>query len=202
MIRKDGQRSNNLGAGLQAAEQVSIFDDVNWRRRIRDKSAVKLDDVNKRIFIAHFREHGRMSHAAEAAGVTTTTVKQHLQNDPDFFQMYIDARNSYADKVIEHAQNLIFNGTRRPILGGKDRDQIVAHEIIYPISLIQAELRKVDPIGYADPTNNQVNVNVQQGVAVVPSTTSKDEWRSRYSPKGEPPSGPQRHDANDVEFDK
>lgn len=83
---------------------------------------------------------------AEAVGVSMSTVNDHLKRDPNFAEAYEDALQAFIDenmfaKALERARD----GVERPIIGGKDRDQVVATERVYSDSLMLAMLRAHRP---------------------------------------------------------
>lgn len=139
----------------------------------------KFGDDEKRIFIEELAEHGRIGTAARKAGVTTTTAKKHVGKDPAFAILVNEALEAYKDRLIGHHQNLVFNGTQKIT---RDRDgNITGEEQIFPIRLIELELKKHDD-GYRD--KKEVTMNVKGGVLVAPAEVSMEEWESKFgSPK-------------------
>jgi len=148
----------------------------NWRVKIVSQRE-KLDDRAKGIFLEHYSEHARMGQAAQAAGVTPQTVRRHMEVDPDFAEACMMAEHNYRDRLIEHHQNLVFEGTTKITY---DRmGNVVGEEKIYPIRLIELELKKHDE-GYRD--KREVDVKVSGGVLVAPAdVTSIDDWEARFS---------------------
>jgi len=148
----------------------------NWRVKIVSQRE-KLDDRAKGIFLAEYSEHARMGQAAQAAGVTPQTVRRHMEIDPDFAEACLMAEHNYRDRLIEHHQNLVFEGTTKVTY---DRQgNVVSEEKVYPIRLIELELKKHDE-GYRD--KREVDVKVSGGVLVAPSdVASIDDWEARFS---------------------
>lgn len=151
-------------------------EDGNWRMRIK-MSRIKFDDKQKEIFLDEYRKWGRMGEAAAAAGVSTQTVRKHLADDEDFAEAMMVAENEYKDKLIAHHQNLVFNGQEKTTY---DRNgNIVSTETVYPVRLIELELKKHDP-GYRD--KQEVAVTHSGGVLVAPAEMgSIDDWEKRFS---------------------
>lgn len=146
-----------------------------WRQIVR-MSRDKFDDRSKDIFLEEFAKWGSMGEAAAAAGVTTGTVRRHIDEDEDFAEAMLLQEGEYRDKLISHHQNLLFNGT---IKESFDRNgQLVSRETIYPIRLIELELKKHDK-GYRD--KQELSVNHSGGVVIAPATMeSVDDWETRF----------------------
>lgn len=151
-------------------------DDGQWRSTIK-MSRIKFDDAAKGIFLDEYKKWGRMGDAAAAAGVTTPTVRKHIAEDEDFAEALMAAEEEYKDKLIAHHQDLVFNGT---VKENYDRNgNLVSKETIYPIRLIELELKKHDS-GYRE--KQEIAVNHSGGVLVAPADVgSIDEWEKRFS---------------------
>jgi hypothetical protein len=135
----------------------------------------KWNDEVKTKFLEEFAKHGRHGTAARIAGVSVATVKKYMEKDAAFGEACAEAMECYHDRLIEHHQNLVFNGTVKTTYG---RDgSIVSEETIYPQRLIELELKKHDE-GYRD--KKDVTVNVKGGVLVAPATVSMDEWEKKF----------------------
>lgn len=135
----------------------------------------KLNDEVKAKFIEEYAKHGRHGTASRIAGVSMKTIKKHMEKDPEFGQSCAEALECYKDSLIAHHQNLVFNGTVKTTYG---RDgTIVSEETIYPIRLIELELKKHDE-GYRD--KKELSVNVRGGVLVAPSQVSMTEWETKF----------------------
>lgn len=155
-----------------------VFDEETgeWRSIIR-MSRDKFDERAKGIFLRVYEEWGRMGEAAAAAGVTSQTVRHHIKNDEEFAEALLAVEDSYHDKLIGHHQNLVFNGTTKESF---DRNgNLVSREQIYPIRLIELELKKHDA-GYRD--KQEIEVNHTGGVLIAPpEVASVDDWEKRFS---------------------
>jgi len=148
-----------------------------WRTEIK-MSAIDFDEDAKGIFLSEYKQHGRMGAACEAAKTTSPTVRRHMRNDKDFALAMLHAEEAYQSRLIEHHQDLVFNGTERI---SYDRNGCVSSkETIYPIQLIAMELRKHDE-GYRD--KREVALNVTAGVIVAPPELSMEEWEKQFGRK-------------------
>lgn len=140
-------------------------------------SRIKFGDAEKGVFLETYRKWGRMGEAAAAAGVSTQCVRAHIEEDEDFAQALLMAEEEYREKLIGHHQDLVFNGT---IKKSYDRNgNIVSEETVYPIRLIELELKKHDS-GYRE--KQEVSVNHSGGVLVAPAEMgSIDDWEKKFS---------------------
>lgn len=146
-----------------------------WRTVIR-MSREKFDETAKGIFLEEFAKWGRMGEAASAAGVSTQTVRKHMEEDEDFAEALMIQEEDYRTKLISHHQNLLFNGvTKRRY----DKEGNVVEETQeYPIRLIELELKKHDK-GYRD--KQQLEIEHKGGVLVTPAEVGTvDDWEKRF----------------------
>tara|TARA_R110000851_G_scaffold16046_1_gene52501 strand:+ start:1783 stop:2418 length:636 start_codon:yes stop_codon:yes gene_type:complete len=157
--------------------KVDIRDKVTgeWRTAIR-MSRTKFDEKAKEVFLLEYAKWGRMGESAAAAGVSTLTVRRHMEEDEEFAEAFYMQEEEYRDKLIGHHQNLLFNGTQKTTYdrnGGK-----VSEETIYPIRLIELELKKHDK-GYRD--KQEIAVNHSGGVMIAPAEMADiDDWETRF----------------------
>ena len=147
-----------------------------WRRTIR-MSRKKFDDQMKAVFLDEFRKWGRMGESCATAGISPQTVRHEMEIDQDFAEAMLACEEEYRDKLIGHHQDLVFNGTQKTIYdrnGGK-----VSEETVYPIRLIEIELKKHDA-GYRD--KQEVAVTHSGGVLVAPAEMATiDDWEKRFA---------------------
>lgn len=147
-----------------------------WRSFIR-MSRVKFDDEAKARFLDEYRKWGRMGESAAAAGVSKQTVRKALEDDEDFAEAVMACEEEYKDKLIAHHQDLVFNGTTRE---SYDRNgQLVSREQIFPVRLIELELKKHDK-GYREKIEQEITH--KGGVLVAPAEMKTiDDWESRFA---------------------
>jgi hypothetical protein len=99
-----------------------------------------------------------------------------MENDPDFAEACLAAEHDYRDRLIEHHQNLVFEGQTK--ITYDRQGNVVSEEKIYPIRLIELELKKHDE-GYRD--KREVDMKVSGGVLIAPADVkSIDDWESRF----------------------
>lgn len=148
----------------------------NWRVRIKSQS-LKFDDDAKGRFLKEYSKHGRIGDSCKAGGISHTTYLKHLRDDEEFGQACMMAEKDYQSRLIAHHQNLVFEGTTK-----KSYDRtglLVSEEQVFPIPLIQMELRKHDE-GYRE--KREVDMKVSGGVLVAPSDlASIEDWESKFS---------------------
>jgi hypothetical protein len=138
------------------------------KRRFGDKEKIE--------FLERYQEWGRIGEAAGSVGFTLQTIRYAMETDEVFASAMAEAENVYKEKLIAHHQNLVFNGQVKKTY---DRHgNLVSEEQIYPIRLIEMELKKHDA-GYRE--KQEVAVNHSGGVLVAPAETSSiDDWEKRF----------------------
>lgn len=156
-----------------AAKHAARADQSNWRTKLQ-AARLKFDDEAKERYIAVLATTGFKTRAAMAAGISCQTANNHIENDPDFAEAVDDALSRYHARFMEHWETLVYEGTEEPIIGGPDRDEVVATKRIYPINLIAMEARRVEP-GFKE--RSEIDLKGGGGVLVVPANASPDEWQ-------------------------
>ncbi len=138
---------------------------------------IKFDDKAKGVFLDEYRKWGRIGEAAAKVGITTATVRRHMDDDEDFAVAFLECEKEYIEKLIAHHQDLVFNGTEKV---SYDRNgNIVSKEQIFPIRLIELELKKHDS-GYRE--KQEIAVNHSGGVMIAPAEMSSiEDWESRFN---------------------
>ena len=152
------------------AGNVANVDDSGWRKSI-SRGRIKFDDDAKQRYLDHYSEYGRKGQAAKCAGVHSHTVIEHMEMDPDFQMAVEEARGAYRDKVMEHAQTLIFEGVE--VKRYTARGELIETRKEYPIRLIELELKRVEP-GYRE--KQTLDLNTKGGVMVAPAEISPEDW--------------------------
>lgn len=155
-----------------AARHAKRADQSTWRTKLQ-AARIKFDDAAKERYLTVLGQTGFKSRACMAAGVTRQTVAQHVENDPDFAEAVEEALDRYQARFMEHWDELVYEGVEEPIIGGKDRDEVIAHKRVYPINLIAMEARRVEP-GFKE--RSEVDIKGGGGVLVVPANAAPDEW--------------------------
>lgn len=164
--RGEPRRSTTGGPGKRNVDQT------NWRVKLQ-KHRIKFDDDAKERFLDMFSKTSRVMMSADAAGISLQTVRDHIKNDPDFAEAYEEAKERYRDRCHEQADKLMFEGVDQPLLGGKDKDQIITYVTKYSEGLLQMELKRVDP-SYKD--RSEIEHKGGGGVLIAPAGMSPEDW--------------------------
>ncbi len=147
-----------------------------WRSVIRMSRRKFDNDFAKGRFLEQYAKWGRIGEAAAAAGVSTQTVRKAMEDDEEFAEALMIAEEAYREKLIAHHQDLVFNGTEK-ITYNKE-GAIVGREQIFPIRLIELELKKHDK-GYRD--KQEVDITHKGGVLIAPAEMKTvDDWEQRF----------------------
>lgn len=162
------RKSTTGGPGKREVDQT------NWRKQLLTRR-IKFDDKAKGRFLNHFAKTGRVKHSADAAGVTTGTIENHVKNDPDFAEALEEAKGTYRDSIMEQAYKVSVEGVERPIIGGRNKDQVVAKIREYDTKILSMEMRRVNP-DYRD--HSTVDINQKAGVLVIPGGVSVEDWEA------------------------
>lgn len=157
-------------------EEVQDPETGEWRTKIRFSRRV-FNEREKGIFLNEYQKWGRMGESAAAAGVSPQTVRKAMEEDEDFANAVWLCEEAYRDKLIGHHQDLVFNGTEKV---NYDRNgNIVSRETVYPVRLIELELKKHDK-GYRD--RQEVDITHKGGVLIAPAEVgSIDDWEKRFA---------------------
>lgn len=76
---------------------------------------MKFDTDAKATFLLHLQRHGNIGRAAEAAGVSRSTVVAHRADDPEFAQQWEDALEARYDDAEEELHNRAVVGVDEPV---------------------------------------------------------------------------------------
>ena len=168
---------------------------------------VKFDDAAKSMSLEMFSKTGRMSDAAMIAGVSSSTIRDHLSRDQEFSAAWEIAREQYCDHVTALVEKRGFEGIEEPILGGKYKDEVVAHKRVFSDSLAMMHAKRYVP-EYRE--KQQLDMTVTGGVLAVASSFNNTDrglkdWKREYggdyepgSIKPEPPPGIPNQEIVDV----
>lgn len=147
---------------------------ASWRSKFTNAAMIKFDDTRKAIYLNVLRKTGLKVRAAQAAGVVLTTVQNHIDNDPAFKAAREEALAEYADVIQQHAFKVSVKGVKKPIVGGKDKDEIVAYEEVYATNILAMEMKRTNA-EYKERSEIDLN-NKSGGVLVVPAGLDLDDY--------------------------
>jgi hypothetical protein len=154
---------------------------MSWREKYSDASKIKFDDKRKAIYLNVLRKTGLRHRSAQAAGVTMQTVNNHLASDEHFKIARDEALAEYADIIQQHAFKISVKGVKKPLLGGKDKDEIVAYEEVYATNILAMEMKRTNP-DYKD--RQEIDLNHTGGsVLVAPADMTPAEWIKQQTEK-------------------
>lgn len=105
------------------------------------KPDVEFTPERKQLYLDHVRTNGTLFIGAELAGVSSTTVQNHREKDPEFKRLEREAKEAHTDMCVAEAQRRAIQGVKRAVIGGKDKDRIILYEQEYSDGLLQTILR-------------------------------------------------------------
>lgn len=167
--------TNGVKQGRFYAKEVRLLDGTTVVKIVSSQGTFTPDLYNE--FLDEYEKHGMIRKAAAAIGVSSSAVRRVIARNTEFAEACVECEETYRDKMVQHIQNLAFNGSIKQTF---DRTgKLLTEEIVYPIPLIQMEARRVEA-GYRD--KREVEMKVSGGVLIAPAEVkSIDEWESRYS---------------------
>lgn len=121
------------------------------------------------------RRTGRKMDAARAAGIQYETARHYINKN--IFQMadrVEEAMESYRDLVEAEIHRRAIEGVPTPIIGGKDRDEIITYVQTYSDRLLEFHARRHIS---AYRQSQQIDLTVRGGVIAVPAQApSLEAW--------------------------
>lgn len=114
---------------------------TNPSKKTPRKPYVEFTPERRALYVEHVREFGTLWSAARLAGVTEETAQTHRRQDKEFAAQVEAAKQENTDQLVQEAQRRALSGTKKPIVGGPFKDQIVAHEMVYSDALMALILR-------------------------------------------------------------
>lgn len=131
-------------------------------------------------YIKTLREVGFKGLAAEMVGVTPGTVNDAVNRDPAFASRVADASQLHTEDVIVREMfRRAVQGVEKPIIGGKFRDEVVAHETVYSDNALLALYRARAPEA-KEAAASDAGARTG-GVMLVPAAPmTMGDWEARY----------------------
>jgi hypothetical protein len=154
----------------------------DWRHKSRVVGS--MDDEQMGTALTVYASCGRKTDAAKAAGVSSQTLKHYQDSDPDFAEAMEEALDYYRDKLTANIENRALNGTMEPVIGGKNKDEVVAHIQRFETSLTMMHARRFIP-EYSEKYQIEHGGQIDHGVLVVgrPSNLEGPSWEQAYGGK-------------------
>lgn len=148
----------------------------------------KFDRDAMKRFCEEFARSSLWSVAAEVAGVDQATVRSYLKTNPLFQEMVEDAKAIYRDKIVRAVHERAVEGIQEPLLGGRERNQVVGYKRVYSDRLLELEAKRVEH-SYRD--KGGIEINTGGGVMVVNAGNMQEsEWTQKYGQLAQAPEEP------------
>jgi len=159
---------------------------------MKPKPRMPFDNERKQRYLELYRYDpdlgGNRALCAEAVGCSLSAVDNHIQKDPVFREAYQEAQRLWVeDNLVKPTIKRLRDGVERPIIGGKERDQVVATVREYSDSLATLHLKARAP-EFRD-SNTSGGVGTGGVLVIMTAPVTIDDWVKRYSEmaKGEQP---------------
>lgn len=137
--------------------------------------------VMKDKFLEWLRRTGLYAFSCEMVGIDKMVVESARKQDERFDRLCQAAREGYADSLVVEAHRRAVEGVDRPVIGGRNRDEIVTYTRVYSDKLLQSLLRAYKE-EFKD-TRQPVTVDVgatNRGVLILPSKLEGTEWEQEH----------------------
>lgn len=120
----------------------------------REEGDIKFDRKRRDLFLDHFAKTNLFNRSAEVAGVHPTTVARYLKPDSKFYDEEFaaekeKAENDYLEVLKEEAHRRAVEGVEKPVVGGKDKDEVIIFVREYDTRLLEMLMKRADP-GFKD----------------------------------------------------
>lgn len=171
-MSKDLVPTNNDTELLPPSKRVEI----NMEILQLSQDPTKFDEAAKQRALLALSVFGTVTKACQAAGVCLQTILNHRKKDKEFAQAWEEAKQIFKDQLEMKAYELAVEGIPMPIIGGKDRDEIITWVKKYEPRLIELILKRHIE-DYRD--QSKVDHNVSGGVLVVNARPSQEEFLRR-----------------------
>ena len=155
------------------------LDYSNWREKIKDQRAIKLDDAAKQRYIETLAQTGKRGLAAAAAGVTGSTIQKHMKADPDFIEACEQAIDDYREQRVLMIENQALAGFEETIFSPTGE---MATRQRYETQLRIMVLKAYDKETYTE--RKEIDVTFKGGAIVIPLPPSADDWDSMFEGHG------------------
>lgn len=96
-------------------------------------------------YLRALEEYGAYILAADIVGCTERDIRKVRRAEADFAVLCEDALERHRQSFVQSARKRAVDGVRRPIIGGRNRDEVVAHEVVFSDGLMSMFLKRHDP---------------------------------------------------------
>jgi len=130
------------------------------------RGSYKFDRDARNRFLETYARTGLVGLAVKASGVSGETVRIYTnENLEGFADEYEEAKMAYRDTIEAEIHRRAISGWEEPLIGGKDRDQIVTYVTRYSDRLLEFHAKR-HIADYREKT--QLDLNVKSGVIAIP----------------------------------
>lgn len=150
---------------------------------------LEFDYPRQMRYLEALRTDGRRYTAAEICGVSVHAVRKLIAEDAEFAEAVEMAEQAWVDEVLQkEAVRRAVEGVQEPIIGGKDRDQIITYVQKYSDTLLQFMMRsKRSEFRQSNDkeggSNSGKYANGQGGVlALPPGPETPEGWEASLGP--------------------
>lgn len=142
---------------------AELEDETDVLTRVRNPTI--FNDDRKRVFLRLLEDIGTVSKAARGAGVVTSTVYKHRNDDAEFAEAWDEARAMYCDRLEEEAYRRAVEGTEKPVFfQGVQCGEVQEYSDTLMVTLLKANR----PKKFRERLDMQAEVSMKTGVLVVP----------------------------------
>ncbi len=151
-------------------------------QKLPPKPPVEFTAARKEKFIEEFAKSGLVYATCAAIGINARTYEAHRKTDPEFAARADEAHQYFIDHVlVAAATSRAVKGFKRPILGGRFKDEIVAHEQVYSDGLMSVLLRSKRGEFREGAGSESGGVGRAGGVLLVPTAPmTMDDWEASF----------------------
>ena len=164
------------------------------------KPAITFTPELKAKYLEHYRANGCLrASAAEQVGVRLRCIEHHRTIDPEFRESMDEIKAQYVEQnYVTKAREYALEGVEEPIIGGKERNEIVAYKRNVSPDMLKFLIRRDDPSfregadrrdeDGGQPVNKEAGLT---GIVLPGKSVDNDTWRERYqnAAKGLKPDG-------------
>ncbi len=138
----------------------------------------KFDDIRKAKFLEHYALSGQLTNSAAKVGVSRYWIYCCRKKDKAFALAVEEAKLIYCDILEEEIHRRAVKGVKTPIIGGRNRDEVVVWVQKYSDSLLALKAKRHIP-EYREKFI-AADEGTGGGVLVVERKPSESDWVERF----------------------
>ncbi len=101
-------------------------------------------------YLEALEKTGQYIRAADAVQVQYKETVAYRKENPEFQELCNEAMERFSSQFIDAARNRAVDGWKEPIVGGRERNEIVAHKINYSDRLLELFLKRSPSGAFTD----------------------------------------------------